>query len=93
MEARRDFFLIFKEAVNNAAKYSKADKVIIDVRLINKHVHLSIQDNGEGFDVKLADGGNGLGNMYKRADNMGAKLYINSTIAKGTKVELIIPVQ
>lgn len=93
MEARRDFFLIFKEAINNAAKYSKASKVIIDVRLINKHVHLTIQDNGEGFDVKLADGGNGLGNMYKRADNMGAKLYINSTIAKGTKVELIIPVQ
>lgn len=93
MEARKDFFLIFKEAVNNAAKYSKASKVIIDVRLINKHIHLIMKDNGVGFDVKTADGGNGLGNMHKRSDAMNAKLYITSAYTKGTTVELIIPVQ
>lgn len=91
MEARKDFFLIFKEAVNNAAKYSKADKVTIQVSIQDKELLLMVKDDGAGFDFAEADG-NGLGNMKKRADNMNGFFSIQSTKGEGTEVKLIIPV-
>ncbi len=92
MEARKDFFLIFKESINNAAKYSKADKVVVEVSAVQKKVILSVIDNGVGFNVDKADSGNGLGNMQKRAEAMSGSLKIDSGIGLGTKVMLKIPV-
>ena len=91
MEARRDFFLVFKEAVNNAAKYSEANKVLIQLSMQNKKLVLVVKDDGTGFDLAAADG-NGLGNMTKRADNMNGNVTIKSFKGKGTTVRLDIPV-
>ena len=91
MEARRDFFLVFKEAVNNAAKYSKASTVSIHVGIQYKKLVLSVKDNGSGFDVAAADGGNGLGNMRKRADAMNGSVRVTSDAGKGTEVTVSIP--
>lgn len=91
MEARRDFFLIFKEAVNNAAKYSKCGKATIHVFIDNNKLKLLVKDNGIGFDVNTADSGNGLGNMQKRADALKAKLEMKSETGNGTEVMLTVP--
>ncbi|RPD48913.1 hypothetical protein DRJ53_09645 [Paracnuella aquatica] len=93
MEARRDLFLVFKEAVNNAAKYSKADQVSVCVELHKRALVLTVQDNGRGFDVASADGGNGLGNMQKRADAMNGRVRIVSQPGEGTKVTVLVPVK
>lgn len=91
MEARRDFFLIFKEAVNNAAKYSKANKVLIQLNIHDKKLLLMVADDGAGFDFAEADG-NGLGNMKKRADNINGYVSIHSVKGEGTTIKLTIPV-
>jgi signal transduction histidine kinase len=91
MEASRDFFLIFKEAVNNAAKYSKANQLQVHLCINNKKLVLLVKDDGEGFDVDEADG-NGLGNMQKRADSMKGTIVIQSKKLEGTKVNLEVPV-
>lgn len=91
MEARRDFFLVFKEAVNNVAKYSRATKVFISIAVTNKLLTLQVKDDGMGFDVAKADSGNGLGNMQKRADAMRGKLQLSSKPGTGTEVTLSIP--
>lgn len=88
MEERRDLFLIFKEAVNNIAKYAKATEVKIQFTLTNDILKLSIQDNGIGFDVEKADNGNGLSNMQKRAEKLGGKLSIESHPGRGNHVSL-----
>lgn len=92
MEARRDFFLVFKEAVNNAAKYSKADRVLLKVGVSNKVLMLMVKDDGVGFDVAKADGGNGLGNMQKRAEAMNGKVAIESRAGEGTEVVVKVPI-
>lgn len=92
METRRDFFLVFKEAVNNAAKYSKASMVTIQLGLHSNRIVLVVEDDGVGFDPALADDGNGLGNMQKRADAMHGRLQIISKPGSGTRVTLNIPV-
>lgn len=93
MEARRDFFLIFKEAINNAAKYAKCSKIKVEASVTGKRLSLLIADNGIGFNVKEADNGNGLGNMRKRADALNGKMNIQSGINTGTTIYLDIPVQ
>lgn len=91
MEARRDFFLIFKEAVNNAAKYAKASRVTVRLTKEAGKLVLQVADNGIGFSVADADNGNGLGNMQKRTESMNGKLWIQSKPGDGTRVTLSIP--
>lgn len=92
MEARRDFFLIFKEAVNNAAKYSKANVVQVHVIMQSKKLQLTVKDDGIGFKVGDADGGNGLGNMQKRADHINGLVTIKSKEGEGATITLAIPI-
>ena len=92
MESRRDFFLIFKEAVNNAAKYSRASRLIMKITLQQKLITLLVKDDGIGFDVAMADSGNGLGNIQKRADAMNGKVAIYSKAGEGTEVMVKIPI-
>ena len=49
METRKIFYLIFKEAVNNTAKYANARNVWIDMWLHNNQVHFVIKDDGQGI--------------------------------------------
>lgn len=92
MEKRRDLYLIFKEAVNNLAKYSKATKATIKFSVDNNHIKLLVQDNGVGFDKETLLVGNGMQNMQQRAALLRGKLEINSQINKGTMLQLDMPV-
>ncbi|RYY19126.1 MAG: hypothetical protein EOO04_22645, partial [Chitinophagaceae bacterium] len=92
MEARRDLFLLFKEAVNNLAKYSKSKWAEVDIRVLKSSLIMTIKDEGVGFDNVEADGGNGLINMKKRAQSLRGKLDIKSELNKGTKITLDAPV-
>lgn len=90
MAGRRDFYLIFKEAINNAAKYSACTRIKVEMFLKGKMLHLKIRDNGVGFVTEGNTEGNGLGNMKKRAGNLKAKLSIESVPGEGTAIELIV---
>ena len=92
MDQRRNIYLIFKEALNNAAKYSGAKKIDIASSLKNRELQLMIKDEGNGFDHASARKGNGLGNMSARATELGGKLEINSLVNEGATVMLTLPV-
>lgn len=92
MEQRRDLFLLFKEAVNNVAKYSRCNNATIQVLVKDKKLLLRVSDDGVGFDLKSADTGNGLGNMLKRADALHGRVEITSAPGNGTEVKLTVPI-
>ncbi|MCR6721816.1 MAG: histidine kinase [Chitinophagaceae bacterium] len=52
MEARRDIFLLFKEAVNNIVKYADAKTVKILLSADRRNFKIRIEDDGKGFDPK-----------------------------------------
>ncbi len=87
-EERKFVYLIFKEAINNIVKYSKATNVSITFERNEKELSLSIIDDGIGFDKALAGSGHGLDNMKTRAHAIGARLKITSEMGKGTSVIL-----
>ncbi|HVS97888.1 MAG TPA: ATP-binding protein [Puia sp.] len=88
LQTRRDLYLIFKEAVNNAAKYSLCSKVMITVGVTDGRVDVRIADDGAGFDKEEVKFGNGLKNMEERARRIGAQLDIASAPGSGTTVSL-----
>ena len=88
MEIRRNFYLIFKEALNNLIKYSQAAQASILISREHGSITCIIRDDGVGFDNTQEYAGNGLGNMRKRAEEIGAVLSIESMIGKGTSIEL-----
>lgn len=92
METRRDVFLIFKETVNNCAKYSQCSEIKINIKHESKYLTISIYDNGKGFDLLKVDSGNGLGNMNKRAEALHGSLTIKSKEGNGTHTLLTVPV-
>lgn len=87
-----DFYLIFKESINNAAKYSEATHIKVNLNKINGHLCLQIQDNGKGFDVNQIKPGNGLKNMEKRASQLQGILHIFSEQGQGTSIEISLPI-
>ncbi|GGB82137.1 sensor histidine kinase [Dyadobacter sediminis] len=90
MERRRDFYLIYKEALNNIAKYAEGKNVWIAVTTGNQQINLIIEDDGKGFDPEAAaKNGNGLSNMRFRANALKGTLMITSEIGKGTKLRFV----
>jgi ligand-binding sensor domain-containing protein/anti-sigma regulatory factor (Ser/Thr protein kinase) len=100
-EQRKNIFLIFKEALYNIVKYACCKNVHILLTAQKNGLTMTIQDDGKGFDVHQATanevlsngeylGGNGIKNIKARADDMSAKLCIESKINKGTTIQLIL---
>ena len=67
MQARKNLYLIFKEAINNAAKYAECSTLSVSINYENGRISMIIEDNGKGFDTANARPGNGLTNMQQRA--------------------------
>lgn len=88
LEERKDLYLVFKEAINNIVKYSRATEVSILLKFDKEELSLMILDNGIGFDTSAVNSGNGIGNMKARAETMGAALQIESITGTGTTLFL-----
>ncbi len=88
MLARKNVYLLFKEATNNIVKYSNAQRASFHISLVNKNVKMVIRDNGVGFDMEHAQMGNGIKNMKRRAAEIGAQFVIESTEGTGTNIEV-----
>jgi two-component sensor histidine kinase len=88
LTVRHDFLVIYKEAVNNLAKYSAASQANINLEFHYPFLILTISDNGKGFDPQKIKNGNGLKNMQSRAKKIGAVYHLITEIGKGTTITL-----
>jgi signal transduction histidine kinase len=92
MEERKNFYLIYKETLNNIVKYAGCKQVWIEMKLHDSCINLKVRDDGNGFDAKKDHHGNGLKNMRRRAEMLKGNLFVYSEPGKGTSVELNFPV-
>lgn len=84
-------YRIAEEALTNVAKYSQASKVSITQNLVDSWLHLTIKDNGQGFDIDSSSGKFGLMIMEDYAKVLGGTCAIRSITGQGTEVTAALP--
>lgn len=98
MNSQTVIFTIAEEAVNNARKHAKAEKIWVKVqRLQSDLAFLEIEDNGKGFLVddvmdNYDDRGSlGMLNMRERAELVQGVFHIKSIPGEGTQIQVVLP--
>ncbi len=85
---------IGQEATANAIKHAAAAHICITVQYASHSVKLSIEDDGEGFEVSInpaRPGHFGLLGMRERAEKIGGQLAVHSAPGAGTRIEVVVP--
>ncbi len=85
-------FRIVQEALTNVARHSGATRVAIELERNGSRVHLTVKDNGRGFQgngTSSSKPGLGLVGMRARAESVGGELEITSS--DGVVVDLWAP--
>jgi len=88
MDRRKNLYLIFKEAINNAVKYSSCTRIDVSLTRRQNLIEMIIRDNGKGFDPATVKRGNGISNFEHRARDMNGSLQLESRAGAGTVVNV-----
>ncbi|MFC1712534.1 sensor histidine kinase, partial [Candidatus Poribacteria bacterium] len=86
-------FRITQEAITNVIRHAQAQRVDIEIGADDGSIYLSVQDDGNGFNVDANCGELclGLKGMEERVNFLGGQIDISSEIGKGTEVFVNIP--
>jgi signal transduction histidine kinase/ligand-binding sensor domain-containing protein len=90
LEQRRNLYLIFKESLNNAIKYSNCTTIQLFITQQRRHLKMVIEDNGKGFSEASITKGNGLKNIRKRAQEINGSATIESVDGRGTRIDIMV---
>jgi len=94
---RTVIFRVLQEGLNNIAKHSMANMVLLSLRKTGQAIELVIQDNGQGFNlsrVRSQSGatlGLGLESMRERTELSGGSFKIEPIEGKGTTIGVSWP--
>jgi len=78
-DTRQNLYLIFKEAINNIVKHSKANTVNVSYKQLGSQFEMTIRNNNPGGVDSSIHQGQGLKNMEMRAKKIGATLRYETT--------------
>jgi signal transduction histidine kinase len=91
-------FYIAEEAVNNARKHAQARHIWVRLKALREGLGLlEVEDDGIGFDVNSVGanydtrGSLGMINLRERTELVNGVLRIDSTPGRGTRVQVVIP--
>ena len=87
-------YFIISEIINNVLKHSNANQSAVIINKENETLIVTVNDNGQGFEVAKDKSNEGFGitQIRARINNLKGKLVISSTKGKGTTVEIRVPI-
>ena len=86
---RRQVYLVFKEALNNAVRHADCRRIEVELRVEGSQLVLGVTDDGRGRAVEGE--GQGLAAMRRRAEALGGRLELSSSEGAGTRIVLRVP--
>jgi len=96
-ETELTLYRMAQEALNNVVRHAQASHAEVNIQYTPEEVILQVSDNGRGFVVPKSpaefspSGHFGLLGLNERAELIGAKLTIESTVGKGTCLTVSLP--
>jgi signal transduction histidine kinase len=85
-------YRLVQEALTNVSKYARANKVRVELSSSDGRVHVTVQDNGVGFDVEVPrSSAHGLLGMRYRLETEGGRMTLTSTPGQGTAIRADLP--
>ena len=90
-ETEAAVYFVVLEAIQNAAKYGRPNRVAVGLSEIDGGLRFTVSDDGEGFDVSQVRRGHGTTNMVDRIDALGGTLEIISQPGEGTVITGVVP--
>jgi signal transduction histidine kinase len=85
---------VVREAVTNIGRHAKATRASMLLSADDNWCRLEIVDDGQGIGTaKASEGGLGLGNMRRRAEELNGRIELSMNASGGTKLEWEVPVR
>jgi PAS domain S-box-containing protein len=85
-------YRIIQESLTNACRYSKSDRVEIELLTLDGAVEILVRDWGVGFSpMVVGEGCFGLEGIQERARLLGGQARIDSQVGHGTRVSVRLP--
>ena len=85
-------YRIVQEALTNVVSHAEARNVEVVIEQASEQVALTIEDDGQGFDIEdVADGRFGLVGLNERARLLGGELTLESSTGVGTRLKVNVP--
>jgi PAS domain S-box-containing protein len=90
-------YRVVQEALTNAAKHARADRVVVSVEATATSLRVEVEDDGRGFDSAmtrefLRQGRVGLASMRERVELANGTFVIRSSPGRGTSIVATLPV-
>jgi len=79
-------YRVAQEALHNVARHAQATRADLHLQYLPGRVHLTLRDNGVGFELHQPRHGLGLANMQERMLEIGGRLDIESNRGNGTVI-------
>ncbi len=83
-------YRIFQELVHNIIKHSQATEVLVQLRNMNNHILLMVEDNGKGMTAEKKNG-IGISNLKSRVQLLDGNLQYDSSENDGTTAIIRVP--
>jgi signal transduction histidine kinase len=92
-DAEASILRIGQEVLTNAVRHARATQ--FEARLVSSDEMFSLEmrDDGCGFDSRRQYAGFGLRGIAERADEIGARLEVDSTPGAGTRITVSLPLR
>lgn len=85
---RVTIFRIIQESFNNTVKHAHADCIRVNLKRSGDTLHLSIEDDGDGFEPVRCSTSLGLLSMKERAEISGGRYTMKSAVGQGTRIDV-----
>jgi PAS domain S-box-containing protein len=90
-DLKLNIYRVIQEQLNNVYKHASASRVQIKMYTEDKHIFVSIHDNGIGFEIGIRKNGVGIVNIISRVESFNGKVSFETNRGAGCNLDIRIP--
>jgi signal transduction histidine kinase len=91
-EHKTSLYRIVQEALHNAVQHAEARRIVVTVKQEARHLRVTIEDDGKGFDPARAKG-MGLLGIEERVSHLGGTFAVESQPGGGATLRVTLPLE